>query len=93
MVNLNTPLWQLSVGDFIELTGNRPAPEVKDFTEPNKYVYGLSGLCELLKCSHPTAQRIKDSGKIPFIQTGRKLIFDSDAVLTALGSKKKGASN
>lgn len=57
-----------------------------DVNGPN-YVYGLSGLAKLLKCSHPTAQRIKDSGKIPFSQVGRKLIFDADAVLSALGKK------
>ncbi len=88
-MDLNTPIWQLTAGQFLELTGKRPAPEVKDFTEPKKYVYGLAGLKELLQCSHPTAQRIKNSGKIPFIQTGRKLIFEAEAVLKAL-EKKKG---
>jgi hypothetical protein len=91
MVNLETPLWQLTVGEFRELIGVNPAPDVKDFTEPKKYVYGLSGLCELISCSHPTAQRLKDSGTIPFIQTGRKLIFEAQAVLDAL-AKKKGVS-
>lgn len=88
MVNLETPLWQLSVGQFQELLGVSAAPEVKDFTEPKKYVYGLSGLCDLIQCSHPTAQRLKDSGKIPFIQTGRKLIFEADEVLKALSKNK-----
>ncbi len=87
-MDLSTPIWQLTAGQFLELTGNRPAPDVKDFSEPKKYVYGLAGLRELLQCSHPTAQRIKDSGKIPFIQTGRKLIFEAEAVLKALSNKK-----
>jgi len=89
-MDLNTPIWQLTAGQFLDLTGNKPTPDIKDFSEPKKYVYGLSGLRELLHVSHPTAQRIKDSGKIPFIQTGRKLIFDAEAVLKALENKKGG---
>ena len=92
MVNLETPLWQLSVGEFKNLLGINETPEVKDFTEPKKYVYGLSGLCELIQCSHPTAQRLKDSGKIPFIQTGRKLIFEAEEVLKALSKNKSRKS-
>ena len=55
-----------------------------------KYVYGLGGLARLIGCSHPTAQRLKNSGQVPFTQAGRKIVFDADAVLTALN--KKGGS-
>lgn len=58
----------------------------KDTTK--NYVYGISGLARLLNCSNPTAQRIKDSGKIPYTQVGRKLVFDSDEVLKVLNRKK-----
>lgn len=56
-------------------------------SSPTEYVYGIGGLARLLNCSNPTAQRIKDSGKIPFTQVGRKLIFDVNKVLTALNRK------
>lgn len=82
------PLWQITVAEFMELL--QPA-EVKqslfDTTNSEKrYVYGLSGLRQLIGCSHVTAQKIKDSGKINgcFSQVGRKLVFDADAVLNAL---------
>ncbi|MDQ6482344.1 DUF3853 family protein [Dyadobacter sp. LHD-138] len=53
--------------------------------QPSKqYVYGLAGLQELLGCSKATALKLKQSGKIPFKQIGRKLIFEVDAVLSAL---------
>lgn len=51
-------------------------------------VYGLDGLCDLLKISRPTAQRYKNSGKIPYSQTGRKIVFNAEEVLTAI--QKKG---
>jgi excisionase family DNA binding protein len=52
-------------------------------------IYGVDGLARLLNCSKPTAQRIKDSGKIPFMQLGRKIVFDEQAVLQALNKSKK----
>lgn len=87
----DTPLFQLTVNQLLEILGKKDtAPAVvKIDTTVKNHVYGLSGLAKLLSCSVVTAQRIKDSGKIPFIQIGRKLIFDSDAVLSALGNKTK----
>ena len=60
----------------------------KSSTEP-KLIYGLPGLSKLLKCSHVTAQRIKNSGKLRgcFSQVGRKIVFDEAKVLTALKGK------
>jgi hypothetical protein len=81
-------LWQMTGEDFLFLNGQFHQVEKTDTTDPQKrYVYGLSGLRQLVGCSHVTAQRIKDSGKIKgcFSQVGRKLIFDADAVLTKLG--------
>lgn len=81
------PLWQFTGSDLLTLYG-QPQQSVKtDPTDSSKrYVYGLAGLRQLVGCSHVTAQRIKDSGKIKgcFSQVGRKLIFDADAVLTKL---------
>lgn len=50
----------------------------------DRYVYGIGGLASLLNCSNVTAQKLKNSGKIPFTQSGRKIIFDREAVLSAL---------
>jgi excisionase family DNA binding protein len=52
--------------------------------ENTKYVYGLSGLAELLGCSKPTAHKIKNSGRIPFANIGKKFIFDQEKVMAAI---------
>jgi excisionase family DNA binding protein len=92
-MNLDVPMWQLTARQFLELTGFNKSSEIVNTPKQEKnLIYGLAGLRELLGCSHPTAQRIKDSGKIPFTQIGRKIIFDADAVLTAL-NKRGGKAN
>jgi len=58
-----------------------------------KNVYGIIGLAELLNCSKPTAQKIKNSGKVPFSQIGRIIIFDVEKVLLALEVKNKKLQN
>jgi len=83
----NKPLWQMTGEELMQLLQPNQTQKVLDTTNSEKrYVYGLSGLRQLVGCSHVTAQRIKDSGKIKgcFSQIGRKLIFDADAVLKAL---------
>ena len=54
-----------------------------------KHLHSLKELAELLGCSVPTAQRIKNSGRIPFKQVGRTIIFDSEEVLKALDHKTR----
>lgn len=49
-----------------------------------KYLYSLQELADFLHCSMPTAQRMKNEGRIPYKQTGRKVIYDPDAVLIAM---------
>jgi excisionase family DNA binding protein len=90
LITGDTPLYQLSVNQLLELLNRRPEAQPQQKIEPTekKYIYGISGLARLLNCSNPTAQRIKDSGKIPYTQVGRKLIFDSEEVLKALNRKK-----
>lgn len=58
---------------------------------PEKYVYGINGLAELLNCSRPTAQRHKNSGKIPYYQIGNTIIFDKESVLEAISNQKTAA--
>lgn len=54
--------------------------------ENKVYVYGYSGLCELLNCSKPTAWRILRSGVIKkaVSQAGRKIVIDRDLALELL---------
>ena len=56
------------------------------------FVYGLSGLARLFGCSLPTANRIKQSGKIDraITQVGRKIIVDADLALELAGRKSGG---
>jgi len=59
--------------------------------EPEPLIYGISGLAKYLQVSIPTAQKIKNSGKIPFSQVERTIIFNKADVLEAL--KKKRSRN
>lgn len=88
---MDTPIWQLTVGEFMEL---QKASNSNKHTEPEgkherKFVYGISGLAELLGCSNTTAQKVKNSGRIDraYTQVGRQIIFDSDMVIELLNRK------
>lgn len=48
-------------------------------------ITSVKGLAAFLNCSETTAQSLKNSGRIPFIQFGKKMIMDPDKVLEALG--------
>lgn len=95
MYNLNTPIWQLTVGEFLELQERfSPAKEAEDKNpeqEGKKLVYGIKGLAELLSCSTTTAQKIKNSGSIDkaITQFGRKIIIDAELALKLAGGKRK----
>jgi len=52
--------------------------------EGRRLLYSMQELANLLGCSTVTAQTIKNSGKIPFMQVGRKCIFDANLVLASL---------
>ena len=60
--------------------------------EERRYVYGLAGSARLFGCSLPTANRIKQSGKInrAITQMGRKSIVDADLALELAGRKTGG---
>lgn len=59
--------------------------QVTDFTS-EKYVYGISGLANLLRVAKTTAQKYKNEGFLDaaIIQTGRKIIVDADLALQLL---------
>lgn len=96
MYNLNTPLWQLTVGEFIELQQRyRPAdPQPRTEAPGKNLVYGIEGIAGLFSCSKTTAQKIKNSGTIDkaVTQIGNKIIVDADLALKLAGDsmRKKG---
>ena len=57
------------------------------------FLYSLKELADFLHCSTPTAQRMKNEGRIPYKQTGRKVIYDTEEILRSmehvLGKKSK----
>ena len=52
---------------------------------PTEYLHSIQELANFLGCSAPTAQNIKNSGKIRYKQFGRKLIFSTSEILEDLG--------
>jgi len=52
--------------------------------QESKKLYSMKELADYLGCSVPTAQKIKNSGRIPYIQVGRKLIFETRDLKKAL---------
>lgn len=49
-----------------------------------RYLYSLKELADFIHCSLPTAQRMKNEGRIPYRQTGRKVIYDTYEILKSL---------
>ena len=56
-------------------------------TRDEKKMYSIGELANYLGCSKPTIQTLKASGKIPYIQFGRKVIFDKAEITAALAIK------
>ena len=55
-----------------------------EIAENKKFLYSMQELADLLGCSHVTAQKIKNSGQIPYFQAGKKVIFDVEKVMKAI---------
>lgn len=60
-------------------------PTIKE----RKILYSIKELSEFIGCSTVTAQKLKNEGRIPYRQVGRKVMFDSVEVLNAMDSGKK----
>lgn len=94
---LGKPVWQMTGEELLFLArhGSQPSnttTEASPSKEQRRYVYGLSGIARLFGCSLPTANRIKQSGKIDraITQVGRKIIVDADLALELAGRKTGG---
>lgn len=82
-IDLNKPLWQLTVGEFLELMEQIPTVTVDNTPKEKRLVYGISGIAQIFNCSMTTANRIKASGKIDraISQCGRMITIDADLAL------------
>lgn len=80
-VNLETPLWQLTVGEFLEIS--------KSFIYEKKYEYGLKGLAKILGCSVSKASEIKSTGILDdaIVQKGNIIIIDKEKALQLFAQK------
>ena len=95
---LGKPMWQMTGEELLFLAQHGKAHnegeiDAKSSTKKQKhFVYGLAGLARLFGCSLPTANRIKQSGKIDkaITQIGRKIIIDAELALELAGRKVGG---
>lgn len=80
-VSLETPLSQLTVGEFLEIS--------KSFLYAKKYEYGLKGLARILGCSVSKASEIKSSGILDdaIIQRKNIIIIDKEKALQLFSEK------
>ena len=85
MITPDTPIWQLTVREFMEIMNSNEQKPV----EQKKYDYGIAGIARTFNCSRSTALRIKNSGKIKkaISQTGRKIVIDVEMALKLYGGK------
>ena len=89
------PLWQMTGEEFLYLQkiNENKKPEIVSLNNSTKkHVYGIAGIARLFGCSIPTANRIKQSGRIDkaITQIGRKIIVDADLALELAGRKIGG---
>lgn len=80
-INPDTPIWQLTVGEFLEVT--------KGENLEKKYEYGLKGLAKILGCSVSKASEVKSSGILDdaIIQNRNIIIIDKEKALKLFAKK------
>ena len=79
----NTPIWQLTIGEFMELINQTQTVSIDNTPKEKRLVYGIAGIAQIFNCSMTTANRIKASGKIDraISQCGRMITVDADLAL------------
>ena len=87
MNDYNKPIWQLTVGELVEILDSRKENGEENFAKEidldKKYVYGLLGLAKILGCSKNHAGKLKSKGIFDeaIIQNGRKIIIDAEKAI------------
>jgi hypothetical protein len=61
----------------------------EQLSQERKILYSIRELSEFIGCSTVTAQKLKNEGRIPYRQVGRKVMFDSVEILRAMEQGKK----
>ena len=84
---MEKPLLHATLGDFVQAF--RLASKEEGEKQEPRLVHGIAGLASILGCSIPTAQNIKNSGKVRYLQTGRKIVFEVDKVLEDIRNERK----
>ncbi len=81
--NDSTPIWQLTVGQFLHLMDSRNLNVQETSTPPeHRYVRGLHGISSLFGCSRPTAMKLKNTIlKDAVSQNGRVILTDANKAL------------
>ena len=95
---LDKPVWQMIGEELLFLAQHGKTHDEGEIAvkfsakEQKHFVYGLAGLARLFGCSLPTANRIKQSGKIDraITQIGQKIIIDAELALELAGRKVGG---
>lgn len=74
----NTPIWQLTVGEFSSLVKDllsQATPQIE--VNSKRYEYGLDGLAKILGVGKTRACQLKNSGQLKGIsQLGRTIVVD-----------------
>jgi len=93
MINPETRVIDLTVGQLMELLGKEQTVTVDHTESEKRLVYGLGGIARLFNCSRGTANRIKQSGRIDraIAQFGRKIVVDADLALALMAESNLGA--
>lgn len=92
---LARPVYTLTVGELLNLnkvSNNEPTPTATQTAardEKPREIRGIHGLAAFLGVSVVTAQKIKNSGKVPYSQFGRVVLFDGAKVLQAMEGNRK----
>ena len=83
IINPNTRIIDLTVGELMELLGQQQSVVVDNAPKERRLVYGIAGIAQLFNCSMTTANRIKASGKInrAISQCGRIITIDAELAL------------
>lgn len=82
IINENTPIALLTVGQLRELLNLDKQPEQIVIPTEKRIVYGLAGIRKLFNVSHATAYRYKETIiKDAVSQCGRKIIVDAEKAL------------
>ena len=94
---MGKPVWQMTGEELLFLAqhGNMSTngeTAKASSKEEKRHVCGLAGIARLFGCSLPTANRIKQSGKInrAITQVGCKIIVEAELALELAGRKTRG---